>query len=466
MRCGLIVGSSQRSGRLTAPARGMPDMLAFPEQDPAGERLAITVCATEKYQYAMTAQARAIHANLRHLRIPIAIILVGDEGLRKIDDLYRMLFKNAGDRVTFIRIAGFKSVEGENYKSAAQLLIGQMRTAAFEAARAWGASHCWSLDSDVIPKTSTCFRTLRWILDIPGDYYEVAISPYPSQGGSDFLTGRGTPEHQILPDFSNDERNVSPELQKRIDENKAALAALKPPAQPSKELIEAAQAIDKAIRECPPKGNVFEMNAKFGWKRRGWLSQAYPGLGRGAIVPSDWCGFGSTLLSRRALDECDFSGYEGSGTEDLFIIWNRWHQVGIRIGSALHEPSAHVSRRKDGKHFISTVRFVTEGDELAGECAGHIRTIHRPFYAHDKGERHDAANDGNPIAPADRVAGNMAEEPSAGGAIAAPAAEKTIAPAGSTTSTGSGPGLEGLDPSTQSSKSEPTTLVTRRPRGK
>lgn len=393
------------------------------------DRLAVTVCATEAYQYAMTAQARTIHANLRHLEIPICIILAGDDKLKGIEDLYKQLFESAGDRVTIERIPGFKATAGRNYKNEAQLLIAQMRTAAFARARSFGATHCWSLDSDVIPKTSNCFRTLAWILEIPDRYYEVAISPYPSQGGGDVLTGRGSPESPIFEDYKQEERKIPEDLAKRIAAHKANCEAIKPPAQPSKALLEEGGAIREKIQECEPIAGVFELNAKFGWRRRGWLMSAYPGLGRGVIVPSDWCGFGSTLMSRRALDECDFCGYEGGGTEDLYIVWNHWHQVGIRIGSALHEPSSHVSRRKDGKFFMSWIRFVTDADESKGECVGHMRTLQRPFYAQDKGEKYDADNDGNPIPPADRVENKNQVTPAAGVPIAKDSTKADAAPA-------------------------------------
>ena len=364
--------------------------------------LAVTICATKKYQYAMVAQARTIHANLRHVEHPIVIVLVGDSGLKEIEDLYKALFKGKTN-VSFERRAGFEANAGDlNYKNGAQLLIAQMRSEAFAVARTAGATLCWSFDSDVIPKTACCYRTLKWILDMPGSFYEVAISPYPSQGGGDLLAGRGTPEHPIMQDFRPEERAIPPELQKRIDDNKAAIAKLKPGEQPAKEIIEEATELNKKIDECQPIGNVFQVNAKSGWKMRGWLSQAYPALGRGVIVPTDWCGFGNTLLGRRPLDECEFAGYEGAGTEDLFVVWHRWHQIGIRIGAALHEPSSHVSRRGDGKYFMSYPRFVTEADETKGECVGHLRIMQRPFYQHEKGEKFDAMNDGNPIAPADR----------------------------------------------------------------
>lgn len=374
------------------------------------ERIAVTIGATDKYQYAMIPQARAIHANLHRLKCPIDIILVGDEGLKKIAEFYEHLFA-LKDNVIVHRIAGFKAVEGENYQNAAQLLIAQMRTAAFTKARSLGATYCWSFDSDVIPKSAQCYATLRWLLDIPGDYYEVAIAPYPSQGGGDFLAGRGSPENPIIPDFKPEERQVPEILKARSLVNEDKLKKTPPGFPPAEEDVMESQAIRKEIEGCAPAGNVFECNAKFGWRRRGWLSNAYPALGRGTVVPSDWCGFGCTLLNARALDECDFTGYEGAGTEDLFICFNRWHQAGIRIGAALHEPAFHISRRKgDERYFASTVRFVTEDDESKGECVGHLRIIHRPYYAHVPGEKFEKDNDGCPMTKADREAALKAAE--------------------------------------------------------
>ena len=395
------------------------------------DSLAVTICATEKYQYAMAAQTRVIHANLRHLTHPIAIVLVGDEGLKDVADDYENLFKGS-QNVKVHRIGGFKERTGDqNYKNGAQLLIAQMRSAAFAKARSLGATLAWSFDSDVIPKSAACYAVLRWLLDWPGAFYEVAISPYPSQGGGDLLCGRGTPEHPIFQDFRPEERKIPEALQKEIDDNKAALAKITS-GMPPKELLDIASELNKKIEQCPPIGNVFEVNAKSGWKRRGWLSAAYPGLGRGAIVPSDWCGFGNTLMNARALDECEFVGYDGGGTEDLYVVWHRWHQNGIRIGAVLHEPSMHVSRRSDGKYFISQPRFVTDADESAGECVGHIRIMQRPFYQHERGENFDSTNDGNPVAPKDRTKAPDPAPPAAApapeAAAAAPQAPAPIAP--------------------------------------
>lgn len=388
------------------------------------DRLAVTVCATGKHQYAMRAQARAVHANLRGLGHPLAVILVGDDGLEAIGKYYRLLF---GENLTLEVIRSHKAAAAAApYKNAAQLLIAQMRTEAFTRARAFGATHCLSLDSDVIPKSSFCYRTLRWILDIPGHFYEVAVAPYPSQGGGDFLSGRGSPESPIFQDYGPGERKIGEELKKRMDANREALQKTPPGFPPAEEVQKEAQAIREEVEKSPPLGNVFEMNARFGWRRRGWLSAAYPAIGRGSIIPTDWCGFGCTLMSARALDECDFTGYEGAGTEDLFVCWHRWHQNGIRIAAAPHEPAFHISRRKDGKHFAAFVRFVTDGDDSKGECSGHLRILHKPWYSHDPGEAFDPQNDGFASTPAERKEAESAAR--AAQAEAAAAAVPAAAP--------------------------------------
>ena len=38
-----------------------------------------------------------------------------------------------------------------------------------------------------------------------------------------------------------------------------------------------------------------------------------PGHWRGSVVPTDWCGFGCTLMNKRALTAAHFDGYDGRG---------------------------------------------------------------------------------------------------------------------------------------------------------
>ena len=357
------------------------------------EILAVTICATARYQYALTAQARAVAANLGRLTVPVHIVLVGDSGLKPIDALYRELLPGDNFRVhvdtRFTDLPRPKDGEdpNNNYQPAAQLLIARMRTAAFAKARALGATMCWSLDSDVIPGP-TCLENLSWLLRFDRGYYGVAISPYVSQGGGGWLAGRGTPQQPILPDWLPEERDVPKDLRNRLEQHQKKLLELKEA--PSPELLAEGKALHEAVEKSPPKGDVFSASSGGKWRRRGWLDQAYPALGRGAIVPSDWCGFGNTLLSDRALLFADFLGYDGKGTEDLFVVWKRWHQQGIRIGACLHELSGHVIRRKDGSGYV----YVAPRYETEGETVGHIRAEHRPWYPMDATDKFDPSNDG------------------------------------------------------------------------
>ena len=126
----------------------------------------------------------------------------------------------------------------------------------------------------------------------------------------------------------------------------------------------------KRVKNCPPDGNIWEVIAKHGWHPRGWMDYAYPGIGKGAIVPSDWCGLGNTLLSKRALQLADFTGYLGHGTQDLFLCWRRWRPNGLRIACVPHIAADHVKKSADGK-IVHHVAF----HEPEGPYEGHLRGI-------------------------------------------------------------------------------------------
>jgi hypothetical protein len=129
------------------------------------------------------------------------------------------------------------------------------------------------------------------------------------------------------------------------------------------------------VKSSPPDGNIWEVTAKHGWRRRGWMDFAYPGIGYGAVVPSDWCGLGCTLLSKGALAHADFCGYDGRGTQDLFLCWSRWHPAGLRIACVPHVACDHI-KRQAGKPEILHHRAYHEQE---GECRGHLRVRTQPF---------------------------------------------------------------------------------------
>lgn len=375
-------------------------------------RFAITVCATKRYSYALTAQARRVAACVRDMTDGV-IILVGDKSkeLQKALKVYEEILPK-GWTAELIQLDGLND-EHKNYKEDAQLTIAQLRTAAFTRARFHNVEFCWSLDSDVLPPENALSCSLQ-MLSFDQGFYSIAACPYPSQGGGGFLCGRGTIYHQIAPDYTEEERIIPEDLQKQLDQTREALKVChseRSEESPGKieKLQKELQSLDEKVRGCPAKGNVFELNAKR-WRPRGWFDNAYPAIGRGSIVPSDWAGFGCTLMNRRALASAHFDGYEGKGTEDLYIIWNRWYQNGLKIAAIPHCPCDHIIRNlgKEGYYIHQQAYHETEG-----ECVGHLRYRSRPFYSMDAGEKYDAANDGKMACPPKPCAKEDAAKPEA-----------------------------------------------------
>lgn len=396
--------------------------------------IAVTVCATRKYMYAMKAQARRVQAACQSYSRGHIILAGNDEAAMKdIRDLYKELLPSW---IPWMIYADLKD-DLKNYKEEAQLLIAQMRTAAFAKARTLDVDYCWSLDSDVLP-WANALKCSLWSLGFDDGYYGIAACPYPSQGGGGFLCGRGTPFAPILPDWYPDERMIPEELKKEVDETRKgiddamkALDEKRKTAQNAAEMatetaklntfMEKMAKLEEKLREAPPSGNVFSLNAK-GWRRRGFLDQAYPAIGHGAMLPSDWCGFGCTLMNRKALAHADWSGYDGRGTEDLFVVWRRWHQMGLRINVLTHCPADHVIRApgQEGKFICMQVHHETEG-----ECIGHMRFTPKPWYEFSLGEAFNPANDGKFAPPKEE---KKDPTPAAEGAPAEKPVEKPAEP--------------------------------------
>jgi hypothetical protein len=185
-----------------------------------------------------------------------------------------------------------------------------------------------------------------------------------------FLGGNGTPQHPIAEDFSEKERKLPPRLIRALEACREKLKAEPTSEKEGKRMGR----LHERVKRCPPDGNVFEVTAKHGWRRRGWLDFAYPGIGRGSIVPSDWCGLGCTLLSAKALALATFEGYDGRGTQDLFLCWHRWHPAALRIACIPHCVADHVKRDKDGKIVHHRAYHETEG-----EYRGHLRVRQQPW---------------------------------------------------------------------------------------
>jgi hypothetical protein len=385
--------------------------------------IAVAICSTRSYSYALIAQARKIQACLSGYPAGV-IILVGDKSpqLAKAHAFYKKLLGSGWS----IELWPGQYEDGlENYKNPAQLIIAQMRSVAFDRARQLNVDYCWSLDSDVLPHPNS-LKMMIGSLDLFEGVYDISTCPYPSQGGGPFLGGRGTPERPILPNFYDDEREIPAELQKKIAKHHEILKKFHPN-RPDQKWFDGRKALDKEVQQCKVIGDTFFCNSqsglqpfmgkvkerieghfpksskvpkellkkidqdfKFyspkGFRRRGWMDAAYPGIGWGAIVPSDWCGFGCTLMNRKALALAQFEGYEGAGTEDLYVVWKKWYRSGLKINVIPHVPCDHVIRdRQNPKKFILCQAHHESKDP---ERSGHLRVEYRPWYESKAGEKY------------------------------------------------------------------------------
>lgn len=354
-------------------------------------KIAITVCATKMYCYAMAELAMRVQGNYCYLNYApeIIVILVGDgsEEFQKAAESFRIAMDGLGT----IKVVEIDAASGlKNYEKDAQRLIARMRSIAFGTARNFNVDACWSLDSDVLPPPNA-LSCLIDMLQFDNQYFSVATAPYPSQGGGDWLGGRGTPINPISEDWLDSERMDS--TKSKIEKRIAVLARLNTKLDDAhkandpllfKKLVERSKRAKQNVRKFPPKGDVFELNSKGKFRKRGWFSQAYPAIGLGATVPSDWCGFGCTLMNREALAYANFDGYDGAGTEDLFIVWQRWFPRRLKIVAVPHCPCDHViraSKIEKGKSVqIFNEFFLIESyHETEGECVGHLRKRRIPW---------------------------------------------------------------------------------------
>lgn len=366
-------------------------------------KLAITICATKSYAYATRAQAMAIQASIyEYFRIKkpelleIFIIIASDgcEKIKGLVDYYTLLFKGNEKIKVYIEHLIFNNINDDQtgYKKDAQKIIATLRTATFNSAKNLNVDFCWSLDSDVIPKPNALNCMLDTLIFDDG-YYSVACCPYPSQGGGSFLCGRGDPRNPILQDIYINEKIVPQKISKRLkfyDKQIKQIINIIKNKGGNEDNFKKLKILQKKVyywnkfidKRCPPKGNVFKLNSEQ-WKKRGWLDFAYPALGKGAVVPTDWCGFGCNLIKKKALNYINFHGYECKGTEDLYIIWNKWFPNNIKMAAILHCPADHVIRKRHKPNMkpseFNGYSYILTYHEPDGECEGHLRQSHKEF---------------------------------------------------------------------------------------
>lgn len=343
--------------------------------------ITISTYATKRYAYALPNFGRRLSAAITASNEPTGLVLfIGDQS-----DIIKSKSK---DHVSDNLPSGWdfellqlpiKDDKLRNYKEDAQLLIAQMQSKAMTRARQLRASIFWSIESDVLVPHNAMSISLD-ILNFDNGYYDIAMCSYPSQGGGAFLGGRGSYTQQIGEDFSEEERKLPKSL---IAKKKKHLAIKNK----DEAWIEKAKEIDDEIKKCPPKGNVYDLNGKR-WRARGWMEYAYPAIGKGCIVPTDWVGMGCTMMSEKALSMAHFDGYEGKGTQDLYLGWNRWKPHGLNMCVTTHAICDHVIRKRDGEEQLwENFEIVNAYHEPEGEFIGHMRQRHSPLYTFEPGEK-------------------------------------------------------------------------------
>lgn len=338
--------------------------------------LAIVTAATKGYLHAWPQCLRAITASAAH-HAEAHFIFVTDESeaAAAASELAKRELPE-GWKITVLKHA--IETDPKDYKTDAQCRIARLQGNGFSFARKIRASMCLSVESDTI-LPAHALRVLEWTLQMPradgSPLYGVAAATYPN---GLFLGGFGTPAHPIAEDFLPRERKLSDRLRLCLETCEGRLKSPLSKSSSEKELKRMGR-LRERVRKKPPLGSIWETIAEHGWRRRGWLDFAYPGIGEGAVVPSDWCGLGATLLSREALAHADFTGYDGRGTQDLFLCWRRWYPAGIRIACVPHVACDHIKAKPSREHDTVEVVHHHAWHETEGEFRGHLRQRSSPF---------------------------------------------------------------------------------------
>lgn len=361
--------------------------------------LAIATYATKSYLFAWRQFLTRIAAAASH-KEKVHFIFATDtsEEAKNATELAKILLPE-GWEVSSINIE-VNDKSKEKYKEDSQFLITSLQAAAFNFAKKIKAKMLWSVEADTLVPPDA-LRISEWALNMPqanGEpYYDVAACTYFN---GLFLGGFGTPNTQINEDFLPEERelpkrfeNLYKKCKEKIDSFEKELKEKitnknKENIDKDKDLLKINNLLEKEgkrfnrlrtkIKKYPPNGNIWEIIAKHGWRRRGWLDFAYPGIGKGSIVPSDWCGFGCTLMSEKALLLADFDGYQGKGTQDLFICWNKWYPAGVKIACIPHIVCDHVKLDEDSKEENQYIHYIGY-HETDGEFKNHLRLKSQPW---------------------------------------------------------------------------------------
>ncbi|MDF3129889.1 hypothetical protein P0Y35_11835 [Kiritimatiellaeota bacterium B1221] len=350
-------------------------------------KIGITIACTHSYLFALPEVLNRVdsalyHANQYREIEAVKIISTDANGVDKV----KKICPEAIILETHLKEGGTR------YKEQANLLIADLQGRGFQKCRELKVDFCWTVEADILVPHNALDIMLT-MLEFDRGYYDVAFCTYPSQSGSMFLGGGGSYRSPINEDFTLEERKVPKErleyFEKLKEDKEAKLKELEEAKEDEekKEIVKALRNLDEELAEFnkevkekyAPKDNVFKLNGEK-WRKRGWFDTTFPAIGKGAVLESDWTGLGCNLLTPRALALASFDGYDGKGTQDLFLNWKRWKPANLNFCVISHAVCEHVITDSEGKRQVAFAHH-----ELEGECKGHLRIELKPFVGSDIG---------------------------------------------------------------------------------
>lgn len=350
--------------------------------------LAICIAGTQNYLYAWEQCVKRVVTAALYFPV-VHFIFCTDkskEGEKAIEFLINQVPENWKTHI----IKHDMDDKSPGYKKEAQIRIAKLQGDAFQLARKLQVDYCWSVESDILVDPQA-LEISEWVLNMPGNYYDIAAVLYYNGA---FLCGGGSYQNPINEDFLPYERRIPKRLLAVYEENQKRLKILQDKfnKKNNENIRELAKQLDKERRrearvrekskKYPQDGNIWEVNAKYGWRERGWFDNTFPALKcPGAIVESWWCGLGCTLFSKKALQFVNFDGYSGGGTQDLFAVSEKLHPKELKIAAIPHVLCDHIKPRQDEKgnkilgEYIHWMAF----HEKEGPYKGHLRIRPKPW---------------------------------------------------------------------------------------
>lgn len=342
-------------------------------------KIAITTYCTKGYTYAHKRQIQSIVDNIRYSSgNEYIFIMVGDKSKEVSESFSDMSseLKECNVKCRLFQIdADCNQNKQHNEKS--NIVIARLQEKAWNEAKKFKVDGIWSLESDIIPEPNA----LQCLIDATSfdkGFYDVAMSAYANTA---ILGGYGTPSSNINPCIFEDERELSDEIKEEKAEIDKYFSNLKLGDRPSEEINIRVEKLRRDIESSPAKhkGNVFALNGER-WRPRGWFDMAYPAIGIGAMLPTDWVGLGSTFITRKALEIANFNSYDGKGTQDLWLCWKVWHPSGVKMSVVPHSRCSHIKYKVESVNGVETKKLVSYYVYHDIENFGHIRTREIDFF--------------------------------------------------------------------------------------